>query len=164
MSNQQIPHEWLGAGRYHPNPLHNTLLLLLERHGRMTRDKVMELMAVQLSRAWDDIAGDGMLLEYEGLYYFDNSLPVRGVFNNSTALKVENPSFARGDGMAIPAFIIAGGGRVSRRDIMRAFRKIKKRELDKIMGNLIADNAVVKEVIKPAGGRPATYYKIVIDS
>jgi hypothetical protein len=58
--------------------------------------------------------------------------------------------------------IIAEGGKMGRRDIMRKFRKLKKRELDEILNSLIEQEVLDVEKLSE-GGRPKTYYKIIQD-
>lgn len=54
------------------------------------------------------------------------------------------------------------GGKMGRRDIMRKFRKLKKRDLDDIINGLIEQEVIDTEKgIEDGKGRPKTYYKIV---
>jgi hypothetical protein len=52
------------------------------------------------------------------------------------------------------------GGKMGRRDIMRKFRKLKKRELDDIISGLIEQEIIDAEKITD-GGRPKTVYKLM---
>jgi len=54
------------------------------------------------------------------------------------------------------------GGKMGRRDIMRRFQKLKKRDLDEIIAGLIDQEVIETEKSAEDGkGRPKTYYKIV---
>lgn len=55
------------------------------------------------------------------------------------------------------------GGVLGRRDIMRKFRKLKKRDLDEILNGLIEQEMI--EALKDCDGkgRPKTIYKLIID-
>lgn len=59
-------------------------------------------------------------------------------------------------------FIKASGGKTGRKEIMRKFRKFKKRDLDDILSGLIEQETIEAERVMPDGkGRPTTYYKIL---
>ncbi len=51
------------------------------------------------------------------------------------------------------------GGQMGRRDVMRKFRKLKKRELDDVITGLIEQELIEAEKITE-GGRPKTLYKL----
>ena len=57
--------------------------------------------------------------------------------------------------------IIEAGGKMGRRDIMRQFRKLKKRELDEILVGLIEQEMIDVEKVADGRGRPTTYYKLL---
>ena len=62
----------------------------------------------------------------------------------------------------IVSAIMDSGGKMGRRDIMRKFRKLKKKELDDVIGSLIEQEILDVEKIADDGkGRPKTYYKII---
>jgi len=61
--------------------------------------------------------------------------------------------------------IIEAGGEMGRRDIMRKFRKLKKRDLDEVLGSLIEQEIIEADKAADEGkGRPKTVYKIVKDN
>jgi len=51
------------------------------------------------------------------------------------------------------------GGSMGRRDVMRKFRKLKKRELDDVISGLIEQELIEAEKVTD-GGRPKTLYKL----
>lgn len=56
--------------------------------------------------------------------------------------------------------IIASDGRMGRKDIMRKFRKLKKRDLDEVISGLLEQETIEVEKITE-GGRPKVFYKII---
>lgn len=53
---------------------------------------------------------------------------------------------------------IKDAGTISRSDLLRKFRKFRKRELDDVLGTLVEEDAIMIERITPAGGRPKVVY------
>lgn len=81
MEQQLIPYDWLKDKQYHPEPLHNLILLLLEKHNKLTLEQIVERVTKAAIFAFDDMGKSGMLLDWEnGQFSFDNRLPVKGVF------------------------------------------------------------------------------------
>lgn len=167
MSEQEIGAQWLKDGQFHPSPLHNLILKIMEKRGKTT----MEMVNAELNRmaicAFSDLKKDGMLLCYDnGISYFDNSSPIAGIFHNSTGINTSY--FARGvvkceiSDMEIRVLdLITRNMPCDRKTLMRKFRMLKKPDLDKIMNGLAESGKI--EVIKeyPKGkGRPTTYYKM----
>jgi len=164
MEAQTIPYEWLENKKFHPEPLHNLILLLLEKHHKLTCEQVVELLGKAAIKAYIDLIKDRMLLDWgDGVHSFDSHLPVCGEFTNSGPVKVEKPE-PEGWNKQIFQLLHSKKGSAGRREIMRFFRVLKKQKLDAIIEEMLQKGLITCERETQGKGRPKTVYKIVIDS